>query len=103
MNIIELPIKKSLLSASIISTLLLSASPVTVQAETAVSGIERAITALKLRTRAAWRNFLQPLPDHPDNADEVTYSNKINSYTKVYRMISMVMSIKLPTRLCRMH
>ena len=82
MNKIDFSVKKSLLSASIISTLLLSASPVMVQAETAVSGIERAITALKLRTRAAWINFLQPLPQHPDNGDEASYTNKINSYTK---------------------
>lgn len=43
---------------------------------------QRAIEARKLRTDAAQDNFLEPLPDHPDNGDESTYPSRINSYTK---------------------
>ncbi|HEY5603123.1 MAG TPA: vanadium-dependent haloperoxidase [Gammaproteobacteria bacterium] len=43
---------------------------------------QRSIEARKLRTEAAQSNFLEPLPAHPDNGDETTYANMINSYTK---------------------
>ncbi|WP_455365705.1 vanadium-dependent haloperoxidase [Kaarinaea lacus] len=43
---------------------------------------QRAIEARKLRTDAAQNNYLEPIPDHPDNDDEITYPDQINSYTK---------------------
>lgn len=46
---------------------------------------QRAVEARKLRVDAAHNNYLEPLPDHPDNNDEVTYPNQINSYTKGLR------------------
>ena len=48
----------------------------------ALNGIERAFHAFKLRSRAAWRNFLEPLPEHPNNGDEISYESRLNSYTK---------------------
>ena len=43
---------------------------------------QRSIEARKLRTDAAQANFLEPLPAHPENGDENTYLDRINSYTK---------------------
>lgn len=43
---------------------------------------ERAYKAYKLRTRAALRNLLEPLPAHPNNDDENNLSHYINSYSK---------------------
>ncbi|MDH5392323.1 MAG: vanadium-dependent haloperoxidase [Gammaproteobacteria bacterium] len=43
---------------------------------------ERAYKAYKLRTRAALRNFLEPVPDQPSNGDERRYSNRLNSFSK---------------------
>lgn len=46
------------------------------------SGADRALEAFKLRTQAAWNNFQEPLPEHPNNKDEKRYRSRINSYTK---------------------
>jgi len=43
---------------------------------------QRAIDARKLRTDTAQHNFIEPLPAHPDNNDEATLPDYINSYTK---------------------
>ena len=66
------------------TTMLMSSIPSTVYAEAIgpLAPQQRAIEARKLRTEAAQKNFLEPLPAHPDNGDENTYLNKINSYTK---------------------
>ncbi|MDH5517156.1 MAG: vanadium-dependent haloperoxidase [Gammaproteobacteria bacterium] len=45
-------------------------------------GSERAYNAYKLRSRAAWKNFLEPIPEQPDNGDEDRYLNRLNSYSK---------------------
>jgi len=81
---------KSLIKTSASLHVLITASVLTVsmlpaQAATngnAVTGIERAYKAFKLRTRAALRNLLEPLPQHPDNGDENNLANHINSYSK---------------------
>ncbi len=85
----------SLLSAGAIAvtTLLVASAPVPVYADAIgpLSPYERAQEALRIRTEAAESNFLEPLPDHPNNGDEETFSGKginpakefqINSYTK---------------------
>jgi len=66
----------SLLSISILPTQV-SASHKDNNAEN-----ERAYKAYKLRTRAALRNLFEPLPEHPDNGDENSLANHINSYSK---------------------
>ena len=43
---------------------------------------DRAYEAYKLRSRAAWKNFMEPIPEQPDNGDEVFFPNYINSYSK---------------------
>lgn len=66
--------------------LTVSVLPLQVSADTdsdsALFGAERAYEAFKLRTRAALRNLLEPLPEHPANGDEYRYRNRINSYSK---------------------
>ena len=62
----------------------LAAIPISVNAEAigTITDEERAQQAYQLRIDAALRNFQEPLPEHPNNGDDVLYLNKINSYTK---------------------
>lgn len=57
-------------------------SPVNAEAIGPLDPQKRSIEARKLRTDAAQRNFLEPIPDHPNNGDENTLPDYINSYTK---------------------
>jgi hypothetical protein len=50
--------------------------------EKTFNGDVRAFQAFKLRTDAALRNLLEPLPAHPSNDDERDLPNHLNSYTK---------------------
>jgi len=84
-------IKKSLIKSSaslhvLIAASLLSISILPSQAladnKYADDDVERAYKAFKLRTRAALRNLLEPLPQHPNNGDEINLAGHINSYSK---------------------
>jgi len=84
-------IKKSLIKTSasfhvLIAASLLSITMLPSQASAghkdSGSDIERAYKAYKLRARAALRNLLEPLPQHPNNGDENSLNNHINSYSK---------------------
>ena len=57
-------------------------SPVYAEAIGPLEPQQRSIEARKLRTDAAQRNFLEPIPDHPNNGDEISFPNYINNYTK---------------------
>ncbi|MEJ2181806.1 MAG: phosphoesterase, partial [Gammaproteobacteria bacterium] len=57
-------------------------SPVYAEAIGPLDPQKRSIEARKLRTDAAQRNFLEPIPDHPNNGDENSFPNYINNYTK---------------------
>ena len=62
----------------------LAASPISVNAEAigTITDEQRAQQAYQLRIDAAVRNYGELLPEHPNNGDDLLYSNKINSYTK---------------------
>lgn len=71
--------------SSVLGTLvLLTGSMQTVNAEAIgpLTAQERAVQAMQLRKNAAQDNFVEPLPDHPENGDEAALDGLINSYTK---------------------
>lgn len=81
-----LPVGSTVFSivATASTAILISSSPGIASAD-AIGPLDpqqRSIEARKLRTDAAQRNFVEPLPLHPDNDDEVNYPDQINSYTK---------------------
>lgn len=47
-----------------------------------LTGNDRAKAAFKLRKALAEKNYQTPLPDHPDNGDDVRYPDRMNSFTK---------------------
>lgn len=59
-----------------------SVGPVQADAIGPLNDKERALNAFKLRYGAAIINLFQPLPDHPNNGDDLLYANRLNSYTK---------------------
>ncbi len=46
------------------------------------SSSERRLQAYRIRQQAALFEFNQPVPAHPNNGDEVLYSNRMGSYSK---------------------
>lgn len=77
-------LKVSFMLFLICAIIFLAASPTPAYADAIgpLTDGERALKAFQLRRNAALRNLLQPLSDHPNNGDEYTYPNKINSFTK---------------------
>jgi len=79
-------VKNSFLSSTILSVSLLGpvmfSESALADSSVAATGIDRAFKAFKLRSRTAWRNFLEPLPTHSDNGDEFRFNRHLNSYTK---------------------
>jgi len=80
--------KPKLLSAlpavCIVASSFLIASPQSVFADAIgpLTPQKRAIEARKLRTDEAQSNFLETLPEHPNNGDEIAFPDFINNYTK---------------------
>lgn len=74
----------SLAAVALTTTTLLTVAPAPAYADAIgpMAPLQRAIEARKLRTDAAQRNFLEPIPAHPNNGDENTLPDQINSYTK---------------------
>lgn len=70
------------IGATILLFMLLPTMAFSAENEKTFSGDLRAFQAFKLRTDAALRNLLEPLPNHPNNNDETELPDYLNSYTK---------------------